>query len=230
MKDYIKKHEFLIGSIVIYCIPFILSFLVYQFFLLIENNNRLQNIDCIALYTHPSSLLGYLDLIVGLFSIIGSAFLARSAWNSSWHILLNWTTVIIVFIALFGFSTFVPWFNTNASLHKKRVLIFATNEISKAETKEIAILIKHKELEINMAGENRDFNIYNVVNNSNDSILRKIRLPINYIKIQNIEYFGNNVQDIHGKIVISNAQRSSFFLKDTDNKILGLDLEIIKND
>ena len=223
MKENIKKHSFLIGAIAIYCTPFIFSFSVYQVFLLIENNSQLRNIDCSSLYIHPSFLLGYLDIIIGLISIIGSAFLARSIWD------LSWTTSIIVFVALFGFSTFVPWFKTNSRLHKKRVLLTVMNEIRKGEREEIAIRFEHKERQINMFGENRDFNIYEIVNISNDSVLRKIELPLNSIKIQNVTFSGNNVDDIYGEIVISNNHKNNFYLMDRGKNILGIDLDIIKN-
>ena len=209
-----------------YCTPFICSFSVHYFFLLIENNSELQSIDCSELYLHPTFLLGYLDLFIGLISIIGSAFLTRFVWDLSRSRWLKWTFCIIVFITLFGFSMFVPWFDTNSKLHKNRVLLTVMKEIRKGDTEEIAIRFNHKIRQINMFGENRDFDIYEIENVSNDSVLRQIELPINSIKIQ--ASLLEIKSEIYGKIVISNNQKKNFYLMDRGNNILGIDLEIIK--
>ena len=227
MKKYIIKHSFLIGTIAMYCTPFICSFSVYQVFLLIENNSELQSIDCSALYLHPTFLLGYLDLIVGLISIIGSVFLTRFVWDLSWCRWVKWTSCIIVFVTLFGFSMFVPWFDTNSRLHKNRVLLAVMNEIRKGDTEEIAIRFNHKLRQINSFGENRNFDIYEIENISNDSVLSQIELPINSIKIRASLF--EIKSEIYGKIVISNNQKKNFYLMDRGNNILGIDLEIIKN-
>ena len=229
MKKYIIKHSFLIGAIVMYCIPFICSFSVYQVFLLIEKHSELQNIDCSELYLHPNFLLSYFDLFIGLISIIGSIFLTRNLWDlfrSRW---VKWTSCIIVFVTLYGFSMLVPWFDTNSRLHKNRVLLAVAKEL-KDDTEEIEIRFHHVLGQTNMFGENRDFDIYEIENISNDSALRQIELPIKSIKIQaDITSLLEIKSDIQGTIVISNHQKKNFYFIDKGNNILGIDLEIIKN-
>jgi len=227
MKKYIIKHSFLIASIAIYCTPFICSFSIYQVFLLIEKS-ELRSIDCSALYIHPTFWLGYLDLTVGLISIIGSAFLARFFWDLSRYHWVKWTSCIIVFVTLFGFSMSVPWFETNSRQHKNRVLLAIMNEIKEGDKEEIAIRFNHKLREINSFGENRTFDIYEIENISNDSVLSKIVLPINSIKIQP-PIIWEVVDEMHGKIIISKNQKKHFYLMDRSNNILGIDLDIIKN-
>jgi len=230
MKAYLKKHSFLFFSIAIYITPFVISFLVYQVYLLIGNNAQLDNIDSGILYKHPSFWLGYLDIILGLILIIGSAFLARSIWDLSNYLWAQWTVSIIAFLALlvFGFSTVAPWFETNSRLHKNRVILTVMNKISNVDTEEIIIRFKHMDKEFNFVGENRDFNIYEIVNISVDTVLRKMELPLNSIKIQNINYFEKSVDNFDGIMVISNNNKNNFYLKDSDNNILGIDLEVIK--
>jgi hypothetical protein len=227
MKKYIIKHSFLIFSIAIYCTPFICSFSIYQVFLLIEKS-ELRSIDCSALYIHPTFWLGYLDIAVGLISIIGSAFIARVFWDLSRYHWVKWTSCIIVFVTLFGFSISVPWFETNSRQHKNRVLLAIMNEIREGDKEEIAIRFNYKLRQINMFGENRDFDIYEIENISNDSVLSKIELPINSIKIQ-APLLKIPVDEMHGKIIISKNQKKNFCLMDRSNNILGIDLEIIKN-
>ena len=102
------------------------------------------------------------------------------------------------------------------------------NEIREGDKKEIAIRFNHKLRQFNSFGENRDFDIYEIENISNDSVLSKIELPINSIKIQT-PFFWEIVDEMHGKIIISKNQKKHFYLMDRSNNILGIDLEIIKN-
>ena len=230
MKAYIKKNSFMIGAILLYCIPFIFSFSVNQAFLLIENYSQLRNVNCANLYIHPSFLFDYVDIIIGLISIIASIFLARPIWDLSINRFLKWTFSIFAFIALFGFSILVPWFQTNVQLHKDRVLINVVKDLSKGDKKVIAIRLKHVKRQINMFGENRDFNIYKIVNVSNDPKLRKIHLPLNYIKILDVSLFGKDKVDIDCQIVIGNVETNKFYLMDMERNILGIDLKVIKFD
>ena len=228
MKNYFKKYEFLIISIVIYCFPIILSFLVYQVFLLIENHNQIQNFDNKTLYAHPSYIFIFLEGILSLISFIGSFFLSRFLFNLSRYKWVNITTTILFIIGLVGFLAYAPSLKNNIELHKKRNLLRLVTEISKGKIEEIGIRFEHKERNIGMFIDYRDFNTYEIVNISNNSQLRKIELPIKTIKIQNVTLLGDNVNDLYGIIVISKDNREKFYLKDTSNNILGIDLEIIK--
>lgn len=228
IKKYIINQHFLIESIAIYCTPFICSLIVYQLFLLIENNTELQNVDCSVLYFHPNFFLTLLDTILFIISIIGSFFLSKFIWDLSNFRWLKWTSSITFFITLFAFSMFVPKFDDLSRLNKRRILLAVSNEIRKSDTEEIAIRFNHKSREINSFFENRDFDIYEIENFSYDSVLRQIKLPMNSIKIQ-APIFSEIKGEILGKIVISKKQKKNFYLMDRDNNILGIDLEIINN-
>ena len=227
LKIFIRKNSFIIFAIILYCIPYILSFSVNQIFVLIENKNHLQNIDCKSLYAHPNLLFNYLDIFVGLTSIIASIFLVRPIWDLPITRFLKWALSIVAFMALFGFSIFVPWFQTNVQLHKDRVLISVVNDLTKSDKKIIAIRLKYVKREIGMFVENRDFNIYNVVIVSDDPKVRKLRLPINFIK-KEVSILEKNTKDIDCQIVIGNKGIGNFYLMDMGNNILGTDLKVIK--
>ena len=132
-------------------------------------------------------------------------------------------------MALFGFSILVPWFQNNVQLHKDRVLVSVVNDLTKSDKEVIAIRLKYVKREISMFGENRDFNIYNVVNVSNDPKVRKIHLPLNSIK-KEVSIFEKNTSDIDCQIVIGNVETNKFYLMDMERNILGIDLKVIKFD
>ena len=228
IKKYILKHQFFIGSIAIYCIPFICSLSLYFFYILIEKYSDLNSIPSSELYKHPPFWLGYIDIALGIISIIASAMIARQFWDLSKYTWVKWTSCIIVFAALFGFSVFVPWFKNNSRLHKKRVLLAVISEMRKGNTQNIAIRFNYSSTDINAFIDNRDFNTYTIENVSKDTVLSKIELPLHSIKILVASYFEKPTDKILGKIVISKKNKKNFYFIDYGGDFLGLDLDKIK--
>ena len=147
---------------------------------------------------------------------------------------VSWTISIVAFVALISVAVYVPWYGikANSELHKNRVILTLANELSKGDTEEIPIRIKYKETNISARD---DYHSYEIVNISNDPVLRKRELPPFFIKTSIGDYelfrfiFTKKVDDIYGVIVISNNYKNKFYLKDNGNNILGWNLEIIKN-
>ena len=154
--------------------------------------------------------------------------IARQFWDLSKYTWVKWTSCIIVFAALFGFSVFVPWFENNSRLHKKRVLLAVISEMRKGNTQNIAIRFNYSSTDINAFIDNRDFNTYTIENVSKDTVLSKIELPLHSIKILVASYFEKPTDKILGKIVISKKNKKNFYFIDYGGDFLGLDLDKIK--
>jgi len=200
-----------------------------------KTNSQLQNIDCSELYMPGENWLSFFDIVLGIPLIIGSLGIAFVLSDLSRIILVRLTIGIVAFVALISVAVYIPWYGikANSELHKNRVILTLTNEISQGDMEEIPIRIKYKKTNYYY----RDgFNAYEVINISNDSVLRKKELPLKFLEtpisdfeLFKINFFNKKVDDIYGVIVISNNYKNKFFLKDQGNNILGWNLEIIRN-
>ena len=236
--ESIKKisTKFNFVNIAIYSSTFLLNYIVFRLGLFTETNISLQNIDCNELYKEGKNWLTYFDIIIGIFLVFSSGVIAEELSDLSRIKLVSWTIGIVAFVALISVAVYVPWYGikANSELHKNRVILTLTNEISKGDMEEIPISMKYKETKISYRKDSK--NAYQVINISNDSVLRKKELPLKFLETPisdfesfKISLFNKKVDDIYGVIVISNNYKNKFFLKDQGNNILGWNLEIIRN-
>jgi len=226
LRSFISRYSFTIGGISLYIAPLLTSFILFQALKLYEKTIDVNDVNCGDFYQSSSFLLGHLDILNFFIFFIGAAFCARVIWGQFQTGLLRRISSVLIFIFLVSVGLCFPSIERNVSLSEQRIFHRIITEIDAAEFQNISVRLVHRERQINMFFENRDFDIYEVqyINNvkNEDSILEI--MP--QIKIL-VGVWENANENIYCTMVLSKKNKKHFYLANDKREVLFGNLDVM---